>query len=44
MISALKHFLYVRTLLDSFQDFQVAENKALNRELEGELDKIINFW
>jgi len=35
MISALKHFVY---------DFKVAENKALNRELESELDKIISFW
>jgi len=35
MLLALKHFIH---------DFHVASNRSLNRELEGELDKIISFW
>lgn len=35
MLMALKHFIH---------DFHVSANRSLNRELEGELDKIILFW
>lgn len=35
MLLALKSFV---------NDFKVAENKSLHREIQADLDKIINFW
>ena len=35
MLLALKQFL---------NDFQVAPNKSLHREIQSDLDKIIHFW